>query len=261
MKSYKLSAGNAVAEVIPDRGGLVTRCAIGGDEIFYLDPATVEDETKNVRGGVPILFPWAGRPRPEMRQHGFARQMPFFVTGLGDDEISMELTSSAVTHALFPHDFRLSVFVLVRTGAMFMRIKIQNTGSQPMPVHFGLHPYFRVPLESKPAAAVSSPATRAFDNTAGQVRSYSAPDFGAGETDLHLLDHAPRQTQLSAPGLATRLIEWDDFMPVLVLWTQPAKDFICVEPWTALARDFDQAPLLEPGAKAGGIFRVSVPAG
>src|SRR5438552_3652936 len=89
MDLWTIYHGAAVAEVLPQRGGLVTRFAVGRDEVLYLDPTTLVDRTKNVRGGIPVLFPIAGRLGGDrylidgasypMRQHGLARQAPWSV--------------------------------------------------------------------------------------------------------------------------------------------------------------------------------------
>src|SRR4051794_23759870 len=70
-------------EVIPERCALVTSFRVGDREVLYLDPATLVDPAKNVRGGIPVLFPMAGKLANEryavdgreysMKQHGFAR--------------------------------------------------------------------------------------------------------------------------------------------------------------------------------------------
>jgi len=44
----------------PARGGIVTRFSVGGRPVLFLDDATLADETKNIRGGVPVLFPSPG---------------------------------------------------------------------------------------------------------------------------------------------------------------------------------------------------------
>src|SRR5579862_6316835 len=69
--------------IVPGRGAIVTRFRVGDRELLYLDEATLRDRTKNVRGGVPVLFPSPGRLNGDrfeqggrsgsMKQHGFAR--------------------------------------------------------------------------------------------------------------------------------------------------------------------------------------------
>lgn len=265
MKTYSLRRGTALAEIMPERGGLITRFAVGGDEVLYLDEATLADPTKNVRGGIPILFPCAGKPprgvHPGLKQHGFARNLPFQVTTADETSLSMELSATAETRAVFPFDFRLTLTVDLQDTSLALKISIVNTGTEPMPVHFGLHPYFYVPVAAKGSAVAPTAAKQAFDNTSGESVTYRQPNFGTGETDLHLLDHGSFETTLSAPGLTTRHIAWDAFLPILVLWTQPDKPFICVEPWSALTGELDSPRhLLAPGASTGGTFRMSVTA-
>ena len=254
--TYTLRNGGAVAEIVPERGGLITRFAVNGDEVFYLDRATLDDITKNVRGGVPILFPCAGKPPAgwPMKQHGFARNFPFRCMGVDDSRLAMELASTPATLETFPFDFRLALSVELETDSLALRITVENTGLERMPVHFGLHPYFALPLAAKAGTRIPTAATRAFDNTTGAMVAYQTPDFGEGEIDLHLLDHGSH-----AATLGNRRIEWDAFLPVLVLWTQPEKPFLCVEPWSALAGELAHPQRwLTPGASTGGVFRVTV---
>src|SRR5687767_11520185 len=107
----KLVDGSSVVEIAPERGGMVTRMSVDGRELFYLDEATFRDETKNVRGGNPVLFPspgplanerftWGGRSG-SMKQHGFARNRAWKVVGEGE----LELRSDDATRAQFPWDF------------------------------------------------------------------------------------------------------------------------------------------------------------
>ena len=73
-----LEHGEVLAEVAPARGALVTRLRVGDREVLYLDRATLDDPSKNVRGGVPLLFPFAGKLADDtltltgtkMKQHG-----------------------------------------------------------------------------------------------------------------------------------------------------------------------------------------------
>ena len=48
------------AEIVPERGALVSRFIVEGEPILFLDESTLADPTKNVRGGIPVLFPAPG---------------------------------------------------------------------------------------------------------------------------------------------------------------------------------------------------------
>src|SRR6202044_504006 len=79
----------SIAVVSPARGGMLTRFFAAGLEVLYLDDATFRDPTKNVRGGVPVLFPSPGKLAGDafscdgrtgsLKQHGFARNLPWRV--------------------------------------------------------------------------------------------------------------------------------------------------------------------------------------
>src|SRR4051812_18709968 len=92
-----LRANGVEAEVVPARGALLCRLAVGGREVLYLDQATLEDPTKNVRGGVPLLFPFAGRLEGDrfepasttMPQHGFGRSLAWKVVEQRADLVRM----------------------------------------------------------------------------------------------------------------------------------------------------------------------------
>src|SRR5580704_4423039 len=69
--------------VRPSRGGMLVSFDVDNTRVLYMDDGTLEDTTKNVRGGVPILFPSPGKLQGDawsyagkhgsMKQHGFAR--------------------------------------------------------------------------------------------------------------------------------------------------------------------------------------------
>src|SRR5688572_9594273 len=74
------------AVIAPQRGALLTSWQIAGRELLYMDDSTLHDTTKNVRGGIPVLFPspgkllsdtfaYKGRIGTDLKQHGFARLM------------------------------------------------------------------------------------------------------------------------------------------------------------------------------------------
>ncbi len=222
-----LSAGDAVAEIVPERGAICTRLRLGGSELLFLDPRTLADPARNVRGGIPILFPIAGKPVPPLQQHGFARNMAWESI----EENVCRLRSSEATRALFPHDFELTAAFTLSTLSLRLDFSLRNTGKAPMPLHFGLHPYFHA--ADKRAAWIETDATLAIDNRSGAEGAMQRLDFDVDELDLALLDHEDDGTTLHrGEGPAVQL-RWSPRFRTLVLWTLRGRDFICVEPWTA----------------------------
>src|SRR5690348_15690583 len=117
MERIELTDGAARVEVVPERGAIVSRFDVDGAPILYLDESTLTDPTKNVRGGVPFLFPTAGRlandryQGNEMKQHGFARNLPFAVDACNARSVTLSLAASDETRARFRFEFRVELTI------------------------------------------------------------------------------------------------------------------------------------------------------
>ena len=246
LETYVLEGREARVEILPSRGALVTRMNVAGDELLYLDESTVVDLSKNVRGGIPVLFPTAGklpgdtypvgRQPYTMPQHGFARRLPWVVRQEEKDLLVVGLKSSEETLKQFPWRFDAQLTFSLDGPQLTLDFDVENQDTRPLPVHLGFHPYFSVPQSAKAAASVATDATRAWDNRLGQVVPFTGLDLTASEVDLHLLDHSEAGTTLHR-GLGRRPVKlsWSLEFQRLVVWTLQGRDFVCVEPWTASA--------------------------
>ena len=232
-----LRASGSSATVLPWRGGMATHCAIDGRDIFYVDDATVNDPTKNVRGGAPVLFPSPGKLTNDrwangaMGQHGFARGRAFAVTARSDDSVTLRIEDDDASRQPYPFRFSFELTYTLSASALRIDTRVRNLGDAAMPFGVGFHPYFAVPAADKAKVRVPTGATRAFDNVTKTRVPYTTPDFAAGEVDLHLLDHGSSEAELLAPGGGVRLRGSAEYAH-WVLWTLPGRDFVCVEPWT-----------------------------
>jgi galactose mutarotase-like enzyme len=263
----------AESSVVPERGGLVTRFRAAGREVLYLDPATLADRTKNVRGGIPVLFPIAGRLAEDafvaggvkhaLNQHGFARNMPFRVTGQetqGRAALSLALTSTEATRAVFPWNFELRITYALAGNTLSAELAYTGGGPGPMPLHAGFHPYFLVPDGEKPTAKIATDATRVFDNVTGQAGYFHGFDLTQREVDLHLLDHRARAVRLTVGERPLVTLEMGPSFTTLVVWTLAGRDFVCVEPWTAPANALNRGAsliYLHAGATHHASFRLT----
>lgn len=246
LETYALEDGEARVEVIPSRGALVTRMNVGGDELLYLDESTVVDPSKNVRGGIPVLFPIAGklpgdtypvgRQEYAMPQHGFARRLPWVVRQAEPEMLVLGLSSTEETLKQFPWRFDAQLTLSLDGPQLTLDFDVENRDERPLPVHLGFHPYFHVLDKAKAAASVSTDATKAWDNRQGKVVPFTGLDLTVPEADLHLLDHSEAGTTLHR-GLGRRPVKltWSPEFQRMVVWTLQGKDFVCVEPWTASA--------------------------
>jgi galactose mutarotase-like enzyme len=235
LTAYRLEVPGQALELVPARGGIVTRWQVDGEDLLSLDEATLLDTSKSVRGGIPQLFPSPGKPTPgsPLAQHGFARQRAFQPVATEGPTLACELASDAATRALFPHDFTLRFEASLQPRRLHLSWAVSNPASTPLPLHLGIHPYFLVPVARKAAARVEHTASRAFDNIGGAAVPVGPVDFDGPEVDLHLEGLAHPTATLHRGGGRPLRLSWTAHFGVLVLWTQPGKDFICVEPWTA----------------------------
>jgi galactose mutarotase-like enzyme len=226
---------------------MLTRLSIAGREVLYLDRATLENPTANVRGGVPVLFPSPGKLTGDawsrdgrhgaMKQHGFARNLPWTVAGVGSGThdgawAKLSLSANDATRAQYPWDFGAEYTYRLRGRSLAIEMRIENRGPSPMPFGAGFHPYFAVRDADKPSARIATRATRAFDNVQKREVAFSGFDLTAAEVDLHLLDHGSTESSLVAGGMDVALRCSSDFTH-WVVWTLRGRDFVCVEPWSA----------------------------
>lgn len=227
----------------PGRGALVTRFSAAGREVLFLDEATLLDEGKNVRGGVPVLFPSPGRLQQDrwardgrsgtLGQHGFARNLPWEVVAQGPSEVTLRLLPTAATRANYPFEFQLDYRFSLTGPALRIEQRVHNPGPLPLPFGCGFHPYFHVPQEEKSGARIENKATRAFDNvTKQEVALTGAIDLSAQEVDLHLEDHGRADCALVLEGGARVEVSGSPELSRWVIWTLAGKEFVCLEPWT-----------------------------
>lgn len=228
------------ASIAPSRGAIVTSFRARDRELLYLDRATFDDTSKNVRGGIPVLFPTPGKLEGDawrygdrngaMKQHGFARTRAWTVDERTSSALTLSLMSDEETLAQYPWQFKATLrFTL--SARLRLSMQVENRSDTPMPFALGYHPYFQV--ADKRHTQIASRATRAFDNTIRQVVPFSGFDLTQGEVDLHLLDHGSDVCTLAYPdGGALDVLASPDFRR-WVVWTQGGKNFVCVEPWTS----------------------------
>ena len=235
----------SLAVLAPSRGGILARLRIGGREVLYLDQATFEDRSANVRGGCPVLFPSPGKLTADaftwsgvhgaMKQHGFARNLPWEIVGTsaqGAASATLRLASSEATRAQFPWDFTAEYTYSLRDKTVGVEMLFTNHSPTPMPFGAGFHPYFAVPDAAKSSVEIPTPATRAFDNTARREIDFKGFDLTLPEVDLHLIDHGSSEASIRAGEGLSVTLRGSPELTRWVIWTLQGRDFVCLEPWT-----------------------------
>ena len=245
-KTYILTSEDASSrlEVVPERGGIITRWQIHGKEMLYLDADRYTHPELSVRGGVPILFPICGNlpdntytyeEHPHnLKQHGFARDMPWQVTDQQEEAIALTLTlvSTEQTRAVYPFDFQVDFTYKLQGNALLIQQRYTNRSPVTMPFSTGLHPYFQVTDKSQLQFDIPGTQFTTQDKT---THPYTGSfDLSQDEIDV-LFGEVSRQSAAvtdSAQGIRLTLT-YDPLYSTLVFWTVKGKDFYCLEPWTA----------------------------
>jgi len=228
--------------VVPERGGMITQWQAAGQEILYLDQARFANPSLSVRGGIPILFPICGNlpgntyshqgQTFELKQHGFARDLPWQVQAATEDSLTLTLQSNQHTLAVYPFPFQLMFTYRLLDNTLEIQQSFINRGSEPMPFTAGLHPYFLTP--DKTQLTFDIPAAAGWDQrTQEPVEFTGSFDFNQDEMDWAFRPLSAQQATLSDTSRNLKItLTWDSFYSLLVFWTVRGKDYCCLEPWS-----------------------------
>ena len=227
--------------VVPERGGLITGWRCAQQEVIYLDLDRFLDPSQSIRGGMPILFPICGGlphnilPLPqgdfELKQHGFARDLPWLLETLDDGQgIALVLEDTEATHAAYPFQFRVRLEVRLAALALEISTRIENRGEGTMPFSFGLHPYFNI----------SNLQTLRFEglpehclNHLSMADALSAEQMDCLNDGVDLLVRPQGSVRLVDPDAGCSLeLQASHPMDLVVIWTEPPRKMVCLEPWT-----------------------------
>jgi galactose mutarotase-like enzyme len=129
------------------------------DVIYWPENADFGNIAK-VRGGNPILFPFAGRSfddgeinfwrdaagvRRPMPMHGFARQGSFELIRSDARGFAARFLPSAEARAAYPFAYDLTVTYRFDAVSLSCELALLNRGTEPMPWSPGYHLYFTLP--------------------------------------------------------------------------------------------------------------------
>lgn len=151
--------------VLPGCGALLTSCKIDGTEL--IDGYQNEAELIDLEFGKSLLlFPFPNRldggkysfhgknyqfpindPGTENAIHGLGFKTPFVIGDIETNQTSAALTcnySYTGINQAFPFPFKISIRYEMTDNQFNTFLKIENTGSSPMPAGLGWHPYFTI---------------------------------------------------------------------------------------------------------------------
>lgn len=249
-----ISSGQLTARVNPLGAELSSLTDANGRELM------TDADPRFWTGRAPILFPIVGRLNGDvlrvdgvaypMKQHGFARRLPFAVVTHDAHRLVFALTDSAETRAAYPFAFGLEIAFTLEGATLGIDATVSNPGTVPLPASLGFHPAFAWPL---PYGAARTAHRVEFEREEAGTITRLDHSLVAGEraspldgrslplTDAQFADDAliwaPVRSQAvtyGAPGGPRLRVAFPD-TPMLGIWTKPGAAFLCIEPWHGLA--------------------------
>ncbi|NET39340.1 MAG: aldose epimerase [Cyanothece sp. SIO1E1] len=261
-------------EVVPERGAIITKWQVEDQQILYLNAERFANPELSIRGGIPILFPICGNLPNNiynhkgqdytLKQHGFARDLPWQVTDQitqGEASLTLVLESNEQTRGVYPFDFQLAFTYRLQGKTLELRQRHTNRSDISLPFSTGLHPYFWV--ADKTQLEFQIPATQYQDQQTRAVHSFSgAFDWEQDEIDVAFGELSSQSAVVRDRQRHLQLtIDYDDTYSTLVFWTIQGKDYYCLEPWSAPRNAIntgESLTQLEPGATLETVVRITV---
>lgn len=244
---------NTKVVISPTRGGMISELILAGESLLYLDKETFFDLNKNVRGGIPILFPICGAltekqydwnsKKYHMDNHGFARNMEWSIekTSVAENkaEVTLKLTSTQETLKAYPFSFSVYFTYLIQDNKLTIKQKYMNHSAEEMPFYAGFHPYFK---GNHKETSYSIPSTKRFDyhDLQWKLEGNLQPDYPINEaqvfTDLKnnsvsFIDEESKNE--------IKLLFGSEFKYVAV-WSEKENEYVCVEPWMGLMDEMNK---------------------
>lgn len=259
--------GSSTFLAMPERGARlmnwhVTHADGSVRDVVYWPELQSIDAFHKVRGGNPILFPFAARSfdrgeiyrwraadgvsRP-MPMHGIARQGRFKTTHLHERGFTAVLQPDEEAKAIYPFAYEFTVAYRFSPLALSCEFILSNHDTQPIPWSAGHHFYFTLPWtegHERKDYAIRIPAGKTFRQDAtGQLISGPKlqPEELISQPELiDTLHSALRQSEVvfgpvGAPGevrirLGSKQVPRPEH--TIVTWTSDdLARYYCVEPW------------------------------
>ena len=260
-------AGSSSFLALPERGARLMNWNVTlGDgsvrDIIHWPEVESLSDFHRIRGGNPILFPFAGRTfdrgeihqwrnesgqRQPMPMHGFARQGSFRLTRLDEGGFSALFLPDTAARGSYPFDYEFQVSYRFEGLGLYVELELSNRGNTPIPWSAGHHFYFTVPWTPglrRSDYLLEIPAGRA-------VRHYESGRLveAPGLTGRESLDHPDladtiftnlrgHTFQLTEQPTGQKLKFRTGFNntvsrdAAVVTWTEsPQSPFYCIEPW------------------------------
>lgn len=240
-------------KVVPERGGIIIGFGVEGDEVLFLNKDTLYDTEKNIRGGIPILFPISGQLENgeyewnghvyQMKNHGVARNQPWEVIKTKTEEkqasITLGFKSNEETRRSYPFDFEVIFTYTLAKNQLTIDQQYKNHSDSDMPIYAGFHPYFKT--TSKDLNYETDAKTYLDYNDMKINEIHGSLDLTNEKESFVLLDAIKNEISFELPDLKKTIsLTYGNEFKYIVLWTEKDQEFVCVEPWMAKTNELNQ---------------------
>lgn len=212
----------------------------------------------------PILFPYTGRLKDgilsargqisaDAPQHGFARTCTHSFIRQTANTVTLALTESSETLALWPYKFCLTSTFTLEGDSLRHTLAVENTDTEAFSFGIGFHPAFAIPFDENHTFADYE---LRFSNTESPLCLGTAPrglvngscyylgrnidtipiDEALFANDSHCMVNLTSGTLgLYEKGTGRAVVCDIGGFPYTLIWSKPgAPRFICIEPWNSL---------------------------
>jgi galactose mutarotase-like enzyme len=232
-------------------------------DVLYWPELKSLDGFPKVRGGNPILFPFAGRcfddgemlfwrgpdgVRRPMPMHGLARQGQFRLARADAGGFSALFLPGAEAQQSYPYDYEFTVDYRFEALGFYVEFALRNLGRSPIPWSAGHHFYFTLPWTEglgRDDYTVRIPSQRIATQDPASGKLVDHPHFTAEEKlsnpalldtiHLNLAGNSAVVTERGSGNKLTLRIGTAKTPPpgtAVLTWTEkPESPFYCVEPW------------------------------
>lgn len=223
----------------------------------------------------PVLFPIVGKLKNDeytyqgktyhMSQHGFARDMEFTLEQHTAESITLLLTDTAESRAIYPFKFELRVNYNLLNNLLEENFSVTNKSDNEMIFGIGGHPGFNIPTNdevTKEDFYFSTKPSRARVQIPlkGSYLDWANRSLASTNSLITLSDHLFKNDALifqlrghdNRVSLRTDTSDfhinvWLRNAPFVGVWSQYPKtaDYVCIEPWWGIADREDTNQKLE----------------
>jgi glucose-6-phosphate 1-epimerase len=218
------------------------------EDLLFLSAHSSFQETKAIRGGIPLCWPWFGKneKRPDLPNHGVARISWWTVVGI--ETLADDLTKIVLQRATGGADdfasIELQLHITIGRSLKLELITV-NHGIEPFSFTQALHHYFKVGDISavKIAGLDRISYLDKLDNNSeksqpGLLEISQAVDriYEGWHNDLILLDRKLERSTNIIPKNAEHIIVWNPWTKAMAdLEDNDYRRFVCIEAGNVLA--------------------------